>query len=104
VDPASAMTAVFRLTIPGQIVDGETNGESLDDGRLQWIAPLDGSILEATARTEQAPSEGGVWARPVSNVALVALIAWVGFMTFFIAYVAIARFRRSRRYRRRSLP
>jgi hypothetical protein len=104
VDPATAMTAVFRLTIPGEIVEGETNGEPLDDGRLQWTAPLDGSILEAAARTEQAPSEGGVWARPVSNVALIALIAWVGFMTFFITYVATARFRRSRRYRRRALP
>lgn len=104
VDPATAMTAVFRLTIPGEVVDGETNGETLDDGRLQWTAPLDGSVLEATARTEQAPSQGGVWARPVANVALVALIVWIGFMTIFITYVAIARFRRSRRYRRRALP
>ena len=104
VDPATAMTAVFTLTVPGEVVDGETNGESLDDGRLQWTAPLDGSILEATARTEQAPSEGGVWARPVSTVALIALIVWVGFMTLFIGYVAIARFRRSRRHRRRALP
>lgn len=104
VDPATAMTSVFRLTIPGEIVDSETNGESLDDGRLEWTAPLDGSILEASARTEQAPSEGGVWARPVSNVALIALFAWVGVMTLFIVYVAIARFRRSRRYRRRALP
>ncbi|MGB3736367.1 MAG: hypothetical protein WA964_15515 [Ilumatobacter sp.] len=104
VDPATAMSAVLRLTIPGEIVDGETNGEALGDGRLQWIAPLDGTILEATARTEQAPSAGGAWARPVSNVALIALVAWVGFMTLFIAYVAIARFRRSRRHRRRALP
>lgn len=104
VDPATSMNAVFRLTVPGEIVESETNGESLDDGRLQWTAPLDGSILEATARTEQAPSEGGVWARPVSSAALIALIAWVGFMTFFIVYVAVARFRRSRRYRRRALP
>ena len=104
VDPATAMTAVLRLTIPGEIVDGETNGELLDDGRLQWTAPLDGSILEATARTEQAPSAGGVWARPVSTIALIALIAWVACMTLFIVYVAIARARRSRRYRRRALP
>lgn len=104
VDPATSMTAVFRLTAPGEIVDEETNGEMLDDGRLQWTAPLDGSVLEAIARTEQAPSQGGVWARPVSNVALIALVAWVAFMTLFITYVAIARFRRSRRYRRRALP
>lgn len=104
VDPATAMTAVLRLTIPGEIVEAETNGEIIDDGRLQWTAPLDGSILEATARSEQAPSQGGVWARPVSNVALIALIAWISFMALFIGYVSVARFRRSRRHRRRSLP
>ncbi len=104
VDPASAMSAVFRLTLPGEVVDSDTNGELLDDGRLQWTVPLDGSVLEAIARTEQAPSEGGVWARPVSNVALIAFFAWISFMTLFIAYVAVARFRRSRRYRRRALP
>lgn len=104
VDPTTAMTAALRLTVPGEIVDAETNGEVGDDGRLQWTAPLDGSILEATARTEQVPSQGGAWARPVSNVALIALVAWVAFMTLFILYVAVARSRRSRRYRRRALP
>lgn len=104
VDPATALTAVLRLTIPGELVDSETNAEILDDGRLQWAVPTDGSILEASARSEQAPSEGGVWARPVSTVALILLIVWVGFMTVFISYVAIARWRRSRRYRRRALP
>ncbi len=104
VDPATAMSAVFRLTLPGEVVDDDTNGELLDDGRLQWTVPLDGSVLEAIARTEQAPSEGGVWARPVSNVALIAFFAWISFMTLFITYVAVARFRRSRRYRRRALP
>lgn len=104
VDPADAMTAVFRLTLPGEVVDSETNGETLGDGTFQWTVPLDGSVTEAIARTEQAPSEGGVWARPVSVVALIALIAWVAFMTLFIGYVALARFRRSRRYRRRALP
>lgn len=104
VDPSNAMTAVLRVTMPGELVDSETNAEILDDGRLQWIVPTDGSILEASARSEQAPSEGGVWARPVSTIALILLIGWVAFMTIFISYVAVARWRRSRRYRRRALP
>ncbi|MFK7919690.1 MAG: hypothetical protein AB8G14_16565 [Ilumatobacter sp.] len=104
VDPSNAMTAVLRVTMPGELVDSETNAEILEDGRLQWIVPTDGSILEASARSEQAPSEGGVWARPVSTIALILLIGWVAFMTIFISYVAVARWRRSRRYRRRALP
>jgi len=34
-------------------------------------APTDGTILEASARSEQAPSTGGVWARPVATAALI---------------------------------
>jgi hypothetical protein len=104
VDPSNSMSAVLTLTLPGELIDAETNATVLDDGRLQWTSPTDGSILEASARSEQAPSAGGVWARPVSAVALFALIAWVGFMTLFIGYVALARWRRARRYRRRALP
>lgn len=104
VDPSTALSAVLRLTVPGELVESETNAEILADGSLQWTVPTDGSILEASARTEQAPSDGGVWARPVATVALILLIAWVGFMTLFISYVAVARWRRSRRYRRRALP
>ena len=103
-DPSTSINAILRLTLPGEVVAAETNAEILDDGRLQWTVPVDGTILEASARSEQAPSTGGVWARPVATVALVVLIAWVGFMSLFIAYVAIARWRRARRYRRRALP
>ncbi len=103
-DPASSFSAVLNVTLPGELVDAETNAEVLDDGTLRWTVPVDGSILEASARSEQEPSAGGQWARPVATVALIALIAWVGFMTLFIVYVAVARWRRSRRYRRRALP
>lgn len=103
-DPASSFSAVLHVTLPGELVDAETNAEVLDDGSLRWTVPVDGSILEASARSEQAPSTGGVWARPVATVALIALIAWVGFMTLFIGYVAVARWRRARRYRQRALP
>lgn len=103
-DPASSFSAILNVTLPGDLVDAETNAEVLDDGSLRWTVPVDGSILEASARSEQEPSASGVWARPVATAALVALIAWVGFMTLFITYVAVARWRRARRYRRRALP
>lgn len=103
-NPLNSMSATLRLTLPGELVEAETNAEVLDDGSLRWTIPLDGTILEASARSEQAPSAGGVWARPVATVALIVLIAWVVFMTAFIGYVTLARWRRARRYRRRALP
>jgi hypothetical protein len=104
VDPTTSMSAILRVTLPGEFIDSETNGERSDDGRLQWSIPLDGPIVEASARSEQAPSAGKVWARPVSILALVALVAWVSFMTLFIGYVMLARLSRNRRHRQRSLP
>jgi len=103
-DPVNSMSAVLRLTLPGDLVDEETNAEELDDGTLQWTIPLDGTIIEASARSEQAPSAGSEWARPVATLALIAFWAWIAFMALFITYVALARLRRSRRYRRRGLP
>ena len=101
--PANSLGAVVRADLPGDIVEEETNGTILDDGRIEWIIPIDGiSILEASARTEQAPAEGREWARPVSIVALIALVAWVAFMTLFILYVTFARWRRARRYKFRN--
>ena len=103
-NPVNSVDATLILTLPGELVEGETNAEVLDDGRLRWTVPMDGTILEASARSEQAPSAGGVWARPVATVALIVLIGWVAFMTLFIGYVTIARWRRARQYRRRALP
>jgi hypothetical protein len=104
VDPTTSMSAVLRVTLPGELIDEETNAEGTEDSSLQWTIPLDGTIVEATARTEQAPSAGGAWARPVSTLALIALVAWVSFMTLFIGYVTLARLRLNRRYRQRTLP
>ena len=82
----------------------ETNGTTLDDGSLEWIVPLDGSIAEWRAQSLQAPANNAWWARPLSIAALVFLVAWVVFMIFFIGYVAWARSRRSRRYRQTPPP
>lgn len=103
-DPEESISAVFRVDLPGDVVANETNAEVLDDGRLQWTVPTDGSILEASARTEQTTAGGSEWARPVATVALVVLVAWLAVMTLFIGYVALARSRRARQYRRRALP
>lgn len=100
--PATALGAVVRARLPGEIVDGETNGTVLDDGRIEWTIPFDTAPLELSGRSQQAPSEGGSWARPLSIAALVALVAWVVFMTVFIGFVAVARSRRAHRYKRRA--
>lgn len=99
--PENSLSATVRATLPGDVIEAETNATVLDDGTLEWVAPMDGSVLEWSARTEQAPSQGTVWAEPVSIAALVALVAWLGFMGLFIVYVFFARWRRAREYRYR---
>ncbi|MFK8026313.1 MAG: hypothetical protein AB8G26_20325 [Ilumatobacter sp.] len=101
VDESSALAAELIITLPGVI---EENNAIEEDGRLRWSIPTDGTILEASARTEQAPSEGAAWARPLATAAQFAFIIWVVAMGLFISYVVVARARRARRYRRRSLP
>lgn len=93
--PATSMSAVIRATLPGDIDAEQTNGTRLDDGRLEWTVPLDGTILEWRALSVQSPGDNRWWARPLSVVALVALVAWVAFMAVFIGYVAIMRWRRA---------
>ena len=102
--PESSMRVTIGATLPGEIVPEETNGTTLDDGSLEWIVPLDGSIAEWRAQSLQAPANNAWWARPLSIAALVFLVAWVVFMIFFIGYVAWARSRRSRRYRQTHRP
>ena len=63
--------------LPGEIVPEETNGTTVEDGSLEWVVPLDGSIAELRAQSLQAPANNAWWARPLSIAALVALVAWV---------------------------
>ncbi len=98
------MGVTIGASLPGEIVPEETNGTTLDDGTLEWIVPLDGSIAEWRAQSVQAPANNAWWARPLSITALVILVAWVVFMIFFIGYVAWARSRRARRYRQSHRP
>ncbi|MGI9646165.1 MAG: hypothetical protein ACR2O6_12740 [Ilumatobacteraceae bacterium] len=102
--PQDSMSVTITAVLPGVLVEEETNGTAGDAGALVWVVPLDGSVAELRAVSEQAPSEGGVWARPVSVAALVALIAWVVFMTAFIVFVFLARSRRAYKYKRRNRP
>lgn len=101
--PGTAISATIRARLPGDLVSSETNATVLPDGTLEWVSPTDATVLEWSARTEQAPSEGGVWAKPVSVAALIALMAWVGFMVLFIVFVAFVRWRKARAYRRRPI-
>jgi len=102
--PQTSMSVTMHATLPGEVVTEGTNGEILDEGSIEWVVPMDGTIVELRAQSQQAPANNAWWARPVSIVALVALIAWVVIMTCFIGYVAWARSRRSRRYRKRPHP
>lgn len=103
--PESAMTAVIRARLPGEIDQDQTNGVLLDDGQLEWQIPLDGTITEWLAVSKQTPGDNQWWARPLSIVALIALIGWVIFMIVFIGYVTAARRRRAREHElRRNRP
>jgi hypothetical protein len=100
--PESSMSVVFRAALPGRIDQAETNGTQLDDNRLEWSVPLDGTILDVRAVSVQSPGDDRWWARPLSVLALVLLVAWVTFMTLFIGYVLWARWQRAQHRRRRS--
>ena len=95
--PASSMGITLRAALPGNIDQEQSNGTVIDDGRLEWIVPLDGTVLDSRAVSVQSPGDDRWWARPLSVLALVALIGWVAFMTLFIGYVAWARWQRTHR-------
>jgi hypothetical protein len=100
--PENSMSVVIRAQLPGVITDDATNADPNSDGLLEWVVPLDGSVLPWQAETTQQPGEGQQWARPLSIVALIALVAWVVFMTVFIGYVTAARWRRARGHKHRN--
>lgn len=96
--PAEAMSFTLRVALPGELIGSET-GTEVDDGVIEWQAPLDGSRVSLETSTVQRPAgSGGSWAGPLSTIALVALVAWVVLAAGFIAFVAIAR--RNKRARR----
>lgn len=98
--PSESMTFTFRAALPGELVSAET-GTEVDDGVIEWEAPLDGSSVDLLAETVQRPAdEAGAWAGPVSTIALVALIAWIAAAVLFIGFVAIARNNKRRRRER----
>ncbi len=101
--PESSIGATMRARLPGDIDESQTNGTDLD-GQLEWVAPLDGTVLDARAVSVQSPGDDRWWARPLSVIALVLLIAWIAFMTVFIGYVAWARWQRAHRRKRPTRP
>jgi len=97
--PESALGAVVRVRLPGEIDEEGVTGVELDDGTLEWTVPTDGTVLEMRAASIQSPGDDRWWARPLSVAALVALVGWVTFMTLFIGYVVWVRWRRRSRPR-----
>lgn len=99
--PAESMSFTFRVSLPGELISAET-GTEVDDGVIEWRAPLDGTSVNLYTATVQRPAGGGAWAGPLSTAALVALVVWVVVAGAFIAFVAVAR-RRKRSRRERAL-
>jgi hypothetical protein len=96
--PDDAMSFVFRVNLPGELVTSET-GSELPDGVIEWRAALDGTQTSLLTQTVQRPAgEASGWARPVATLSLVLLVAWVVAATAFIVFVVLAR--RKKRLRR----
>jgi hypothetical protein len=95
--PEDSMSFTFRVALPGELVSAE-NGTEVDDGVIEFVAPLDGSSLNVFTATVQRPaSEGSTWASPVSTAAFGALVIWIVLAVAFVAFVAIARGNKRRR-------
>lgn len=100
--PTDSMSFTFRVSLPGELISAET-GTEVEEGVIEWTAPLDGSSLNVYTATVQRPAnDDDTWAAPLSTAALIALIVWVALAVLFIGFVAIAR-RRRRRTRERKL-
>jgi hypothetical protein len=100
--PADSLSFTFRVALPGELISAET-GTEVDDGVIEWTAPLDGTSVNLYTATVQRPAgSGGEWAAPLSTAAFVALVVWVVVAGAFIVFVTVAR-RRKRSRRERSL-
>jgi hypothetical protein len=96
--PAEAMSFTLRVALPGELISAE-NGSELEDGVIEFQAPLDGTTVNLYTATVQRPaSEAANWAGPLSTAALIAFIAWVIVSAAFIVFVVVAR--RAKRRRR----
>ena len=98
--PEDSMSVTFRVSLPGELISAES-GTEVDDGVIEFLAPLDGSSLNVFTATVQRPAgEGGAWASPLSTAAFAALVVWVLLTSAFIAFVAFARGSKRRRRER----
>lgn len=89
--PAESMSFVFRVSLPGELISAET-GTEVDDGVIEWTAPLDGTSVNLYTATVQRPAGAGdEWAAPLSTAAFVGLTVWVALAVAFIGFVAVAR-------------
>lgn len=95
---AEAMSFTLRVALPGELISAET-GTEIDDGVIEWVAPLDGTSVNLYTATVQRPAaEATNWAGPLSTAALIALVVWLVVAASFIGFVIVAR--RSKRRRR----
>ena len=98
--PSEAMSFIFRVSLPGELVSSET-GTEVGDGVIEWTAPLDGTSVDLLTQTVQRPAgSGSGWARPLSNIAFALLIGWIVVSVAFIVFVAVARSNKRRRRER----
>ncbi len=94
---SEAMSFTLRVALPGELISAET-GTEVDDGVIEWRAPLDGTSVNLYTATVQRPaSEASNWAGPLSTGALIALVVWVVVATAFIVFVVVARGAKRRR-------
>lgn len=97
VAPGDAMSFIYRVSLPGELVSAET-GTEIGEGVIEWDAPLDGSTASLYVQTVQRPAgEGSSWAAPVATITLIALVAWVALAALFVVFVALARRKKHRR-------
>ena len=93
-NPAESMSVELAVRLPGDVE--ETSGERRD-GAVVWSAPLDGSVVEVTARSVLSAGGGGGWSGPVGTTALVLLVAWL--LVGIVIAVLVVRARNRRRNR-----
>jgi hypothetical protein len=86
---SSFFTMTYTVRMPGELVEDETNGRILDDGRVQWDIPLTGTqTFTAVSETE---GDG------LSTLVLVLVIVLLFFFIGGAALIALLLLMRNRR-------